>query len=146
MALSLTIRKYAQICKCPMTVYDKPQPESLSDRLQRGDVLAAACPSRAVLRSVTSQWGVLVLMVLRDGTHRFSALRRRIGGVSERMLAETLKRLEGHGLVRRVAFPVVPPQTEYSLTPLGTEAAERVAALADWVETALPRMLPTDRN
>lgn len=89
---------------------------------------------------MTSQWGVLVLIVLRDGTHRFSALRRRIGGVSERMLAETLKRLEGHGLVLRVAYPVVPPQTEYSLTPLGVEAVEKVAALADWVEVNLPRM------
>ena len=119
----------------------EPRPEPLTDRLGRGDLLAAACPSREVLRHMTSQWGVLVLMVLRDGTHRFSALRRRVGGVSERMLAETLKRLEGHGLVRRVAYPVVPPQTEYSLTPLGEEAAEKVAALADWVEVNLPRML-----
>ncbi|MDO5659281.1 MAG: helix-turn-helix domain-containing protein [Paracoccus sp. (in: a-proteobacteria)] len=111
---------------------------NLSEQLERGDVLAAACPSRAVLRSMTSQWGVLVLMVLRGGTLRFGELRRRIGGVSERMLAETLKRLEANGLVRRVAYPVVPPVTEYSLTDLGHEGAERVAALADWVEVNLP--------
>lgn len=119
---------------------DTPTPETLSSRLSRGDLLAPACPSREVLRHMTSQWGVLVLIVLRDGTHRFSALRRRVGGVSERMLAETLKRLESHGLVLRVAYPVVPPQTEYSLTPLGVEAAEKVATLADWVEVNLPRL------
>lgn len=90
---------------------------------------------------MTSQWGVLVLMSLQQGTHRFSELRRRIGGVSERMLSETLKRLEGHGLILRVAYPVVPPQTEYSLTPLGIEAAQHVAAMADWVEVNLPQIL-----
>lgn len=114
----------------------------ISEHVRRGHVLSAACPSRAVLRVVTSQWGVLVLMVLTEGTHRFSALRRRVGGVSERMLAETLKRLEAHGMVNRVAYPVVPPQTEYSLTPLGREAAALVGALADWVEVKLPQMLP----
>lgn len=129
-----------------MTAHDHPRPESLTDRLHRGDVLVAACPSRAVLRGMTSQWGVLVLMVLLDGTHRFSALRRRIGGVSERMLAETLRRLEGYGLVDRVAYPVVPPQTEYSLTPLGREAAQQVASLADWVETNLPQIMAPPRN
>lgn len=117
-------------------------PAGLSDRLRRGEVLSPDCPSRAVLRVVTSQWGVLVLIVLTEGTHRFSALRRRVGGVSERMLAETLRRLEAHGLVLRVAYPVVPPQTEYSLTPRGIEAARHVAALADWVETSLPDLLP----
>ncbi|MGP9804317.1 winged helix-turn-helix transcriptional regulator [Paracoccus sp. NSM] len=119
---------------------------ALSDHLRRGEVLAANCPSRAVLRVITSQWGVLVLMVLSGGTHRFSALRRRVGGVSERMLAETLRRLEQHGLVLRVAYPVVPPQTEYSLTPNGVEAARLVAALADWVEVNIPDLLSPDQQ
>lgn len=118
----------------------------LSDHLRRGEVLAANCPSRAVLRVITSQWGVLILMVLSEGTHRFSALRRRVGGVSERMLAESLKRLEQHGLVLRVAYPVVPPQTEYSLTPNGVEAARLVAALADWVEVNIPDLLSPDQR
>lgn len=116
-------------------------PPSLSDRLRRGDVLAAACPSRAVLRHLTSQWGVLVLIVLEEGTFRFSTLRRRIDGVSERMLAQTLKALEGDGLVRRVSFDTVPPHVEYSLTDLGHEAARRVKDLADWVERSLPAIL-----
>ena len=107
----------------------------------RGNVLAGKCPSRPILRTMTSQWGVLVLMVLRGRTLRFSQLRREIEGVSERMLSETLKRLEGNGLVRRVAYPVVPPVTEYSLTELGRAGADRVSALADWVETNLPAIL-----
>ncbi|MBB4634855.1 winged helix-turn-helix transcriptional regulator [Longimicrobium terrae] len=112
-------------------------PVPLSERLQRGDLMAE-CPSREVLKHVTSRWGVLVLLALQGGTHRFSELRRRISGVSERMLAQTLQWLEGDGLVKRVAYEVVPPHVEYSLTPLGREAAEKVRALADWIETSLP--------
>ncbi len=112
----------------------------LSERLRRGDLMAEACPSREVLKHVTSRWGVLVLLALQGGTHRFSELRRAIGGVSERMLAQTLQWLEGDGLVDRVAYEVVPPHVEYSLTPLGREAAEKVRALADWIETRLPRV------
>ena len=115
-------------------------PVTLSERLARGDVLAAACPSREVLRRLTSRWGVLVLIALRAGPLRFSALRRRIGGVSERMLAQTLQALEGDGMLLRHALPVVPPHVEYELSPLGVEAAERVRALADWVEESLPRL------
>lgn len=117
-----------------------PPRVSLSERLERGDLLAEACPSREVLKHVTSRWGVLVLLSLETGTLRFGELRRRIGGVSERMLAQTLQWLEGDGLVDRVAHEVVPPRVEYSLTPLGREAAVRVRALADWIETSLPRI------
>jgi DNA-binding HxlR family transcriptional regulator len=107
----------------------------------QGDVLLEMCPSRAVLQHLTSRWGVLVMVVLSRGTHRFSALRRQIGGVSERMLAQTLQNLEADGMVRRVAHDVVPPHVEYSLTPLGAEAAERVIALAGWVEARLPAIM-----
>lgn len=107
----------------------------------QGDVLREMCPSRAVLQHLTSRWGVLVMVVLSRGTHRFSALRRQIGGVSERMLAQTLQNLEADGMVRRVAHDVVPPHVEYSLTPLGAEAAERVIALAGWVEGRLPAIM-----
>lgn len=118
----------------------------LSEQLQRGNLLAAACPSRDVLKHVTSRWGVLVLMVLETGTHRFSELRRAIGGVSERMLAQTLQWLEGDGLVVRVAHEVVPPHVEYSLTPLGREAAEKVRGLADWIEVNLPRIVARQKQ
>ncbi|MCO6386106.1 helix-turn-helix domain-containing protein [Aliihoeflea sp. 40Bstr573] len=113
---------------------------NLTAKMERGDLMAAACPSREVLKHVTSRWGVLVLIALRDETLRFSQLRRRVGGVSERMLAQTLQWLEGDGLVKRVAHEVVPPHVDYSLTPLGQQAAERVAALADWIETSLPKI------
>jgi DNA-binding HxlR family transcriptional regulator len=115
-------------------------PRTLSEQLQRGNLLAADCPSREVLKHVTSRWGVLVLIALEGKTRRFSELRRLIGGVSERMLAQTLQWLERDGLIDRVAYEVVPPHVEYSLTPLGIEAAERVRVLADWIETSLPRI------
>ncbi|PMR89109.1 winged helix-turn-helix transcriptional regulator [Xanthomonas arboricola] len=124
-----------------MKINGSPAPQPLSARLERGDLNASACPSRTVLKHVTSQWGVLVLIALQAGTHRFGELRRKIGGVSERMLAQTLQWLEADGLVDRVAYEVVPPHVEYSLTPLGHEAAHKVAALADWIETSLPAVL-----
>ena len=102
--------------------------------------MSADCPSREVLRHITSRWGVLVLIALEGRTRRFSELRRSIGGVSERMLAQTLQWLERDGLVDRVAFDVVPPHVEYSLTPFGREAAQHVRVLADWIETNLPQI------
>ena len=117
------------------------KPETLSEKMLRGDVMAAACPSREILRHLTSRWGVLVLISLLEGTRRFSDLRRRISGVSERMLAETLQALESDGMVLRVAHKVVPPHVDYSLTPLGREAALKVRALADWIEINLPRIV-----
>ncbi len=100
----------------------------------RGNLFAEKCPSRQVLNHVTSRWGVLILTALLDGTHRFSELRRKIGGVSERMLAQTLQWLERDGIVLRTAYPVVPPHVEYSLTPMGEEVAYRMKLLADWIE------------
>ena len=101
--------------------------------------------SRDVLQHVTSRWGVLVLVALLAGTHRFSDLRRKIGGVSEKMLAQTLQWLESDGFVLRKSYPVVPPHVEYSLTPLGLEVARRVEALADWIEGNLPSIMEARR-
>lgn len=113
----------------------------LSEQFRRGDLMAEACPSRQVLKHMTSRWGVLVLIALETRTRRFSELRRAIGGVSERMLAQTLQWLEYDGMINRVAYDVVPPHVEYSLTPLGREAAEKVRMMADWIETNLPRIM-----
>ncbi|MFB1117474.1 helix-turn-helix domain-containing protein [Dickeya dadantii] len=110
------------------------------EKFQRGDLLVAACPSREVLQHITSRWGILILIVLESKTLRFSELRRLINGVSERMLAQTLQSLEGDGLINRVAYDVVPPHVEYSLTPLGKEAAEKVRVLVDWIEESMPRI------
>lgn len=114
---------------------------TLSECMLRGDLFAVQCPSRAVLKHVTSRWGVLILVALLQGTHRFSALRRKVGGVSEKMLAQTLQWLEEDGFVLRTSFPVVPPHVEYSLTPLGHEVGQQVQSLANWIESNLALIL-----
>lgn len=118
--------------------------DDLLDRepLLRGNLMATECPSRSVLQHVTSRWGVLVLIaLLASGTQRFSELRRRIGGVSEKMLAQTLQWLEADGFVERRAHPVVPPHVDYRLTALGHEVGGHVRELADWIEGKLPAIL-----
>lgn len=110
-------------------------------RRRKGNLHEANCPSRTVLDHVTSRWGSLVLLVLLDGTHRFSELARAIGGVSEKMLAQSLQALEGDGLVLRRVYPTVPPKVEYSLTRLGSEAAEHVRSLTNWVEENVSEVL-----
>ncbi|MEU0135229.1 helix-turn-helix domain-containing protein [Streptomyces sp. NPDC006296] len=95
------------------------------------------CPSRLVLEHVTSRWGVLVLAALLERSYRFGELRREVGGVSEKMLAQTLQTLERDGFVDRDAKAVIPPRVDYSLTPLGREAAEQVWGLARWTERRL---------
>ncbi|MEU5684921.1 winged helix-turn-helix transcriptional regulator [Streptomyces venezuelae] len=90
------------------------------------------CPHRLVLEHVTSRWGVLVLLALEERSYRFSELRRHVGRVSEKMLAQTLQTLERDGLVHRDAKPVIPPRVDYSLTELGREAAAQVRALSAW--------------
>lgn len=110
-------------------------------RLRMGEVLDRNCPSREVLNHVCSRWGVLVLVVLRDGMHRFSELRRKIGGISEKMLSQTLQSLEHDGFVERKALPVVPPHVEYRLTLLGEDVAAQVDSLASWIEANLPRIM-----
>jgi DNA-binding HxlR family transcriptional regulator len=97
-------------------------------------VFASDCPSRVVLDHVTSKWGTLVLLALAEGEPlRWSELRRRAEGVSEKMLAQTLRMLEADGLVHRDARPVVPPHVEYSLTEEGVDLAARLVPLMDWI-------------
>ncbi|MFJ5718769.1 winged helix-turn-helix transcriptional regulator [Streptomyces sp. NPDC093149] len=110
---------------------------SVSALNPKPDVNRQMCPSRLVLEHVTSRWGVLVLAALLERSYRFSELRREVGGVSEKMLAQTLQTLERDGFVHRDAKPVIPPRVDYSLTALGREAAEQVWALARWTERRL---------
>jgi DNA-binding HxlR family transcriptional regulator len=105
------------------------------------DVFSAACTSRAVLDHVTGRWGALALVALHEGVFRFNALRRRVQGVSEKMLAQTLQALERDGFVHREARPTIPPHVEYSLTPAGREVAGRLRALIEVVEAAVPTVL-----
>jgi DNA-binding HxlR family transcriptional regulator len=110
-------------------------------RRRRGNVYDASCPSRIVLDHVTSRWGSLVLLVLLEGTHRFSELARAIGGVSEKMLAQTLHSLEADGLLTRRVYPTIPPKVEYSLTRLGHAAAIHIRTLTNWVEDNVAEVL-----
>lgn len=106
-----------------------------------GQVLSNECPSREILEHLTTKWSVLVLRCLSDGVHRFSELKQRIEGVSEKMLAQTLKVLEKDGFLIRTVYPVVPPKVEYQLTILGAQAAEKMTLLTGWIERNLPEII-----
>lgn len=97
------------------------------------EFLTAKCPQRVLLDHVTSKWGVLVVAALADGTLRWGELRRAVDGISEKMLASTLRTFEADGLISRVAHPEIPPRVEYALTPLGEELAEAMGPLLTWV-------------
>ena len=100
------------------------------------DVFARDCGSRAAFEVVTSKWASLALLALGEGGYRFNALRRRVEGVSEKMLSQTLQALERDGMVTRDVVTTIPPRVEYALTPLGEGVAEKLRALADLLEGA----------
>ena len=114
--------------------------------VERGNVLASACPSRQILQHLTSRWGVLVLVSLHSGTKRFSELRRAIDGVSERMLTKTLQELEADGMLIRKSYNTVPPQVDYTLTEFGAQASNKMFELVDWLETNLGNILASQQN
>ncbi|ANH95615.1 MULTISPECIES: helix-turn-helix domain-containing protein [unclassified Streptomyces] len=105
------------------------------------DVFAKACPSRGTLEHVTGRWGALTVGALSEGSLRFNELRRRVDGVSEKMLSQTLHALERDGLVHREAQPTSPPRVDYELTPLGREVAGRLLALIHCVEDRMDEVL-----
>lgn len=107
--------------------------DSALSALLTDGVLPSACPSRVVLDHVTSKWGVLVLVALSERTLRWGELRRVVEGISEKMLASTLRTLEADGLVLREATPSIPPRVDYSLTPLGRELADHLLPLMSWI-------------
>jgi DNA-binding HxlR family transcriptional regulator len=103
------------------------------------------CPSREVVGVVASHWGSLVLGALLDGTLRFGELRRAVGGISEKMLAQTLQALERNGLVLREVRPVIPPHVDYTLTPLGVVVSRQVRGLFALVYENLPDITTAQR-
>ncbi|MCT2548857.1 MULTISPECIES: helix-turn-helix domain-containing protein [Streptomyces] len=105
------------------------------------DVFSRQCPSRSTLEHATGRWGSLTLGALYEGGFRFNELRRRVDGVSEKMLSQTLHALERDGLVHRDARPTNPPRVDYELTPLGRQVAERLLALIELVEGRMPEVL-----
>lgn len=111
-----------------------------------GQVLSSNCPSREILEHLTNKWSVLVLRCLNEGVHRFSELKKRIEGISEKMLAQTLKILEQDGFILRTVYPVVPLKVEYQLTIVGSQAAEKINNLIDWVECGLTEILENKKR
>ncbi|MDF2621153.1 MAG: transcriptional regulator, HxlR family [Xanthobacteraceae bacterium] len=107
----------------------------------RYDVYEDRCPTRMVLDRLADKWAVLVLDRLEDGPVRFNAIRREIKGISQKVLSQTLKRLERDGLVTRTVYPTVPVTVEYALTPLGRTLTETVSALAHWAEHNMDAVL-----
>lgn len=105
-----------------------------------GDVFVASCPARAILDMLAGKWALLLIHALIQGPARTSELRRRIGGISEKMLIQTLRVLERHGLVHRHSYPEVPPRVIYSLSDLGTSLSDVVRALDCWVERHADRI------
>ncbi|MEU5090836.1 helix-turn-helix domain-containing protein [Streptomyces sp. NPDC021356] len=105
------------------------------------NVFARLCPSRGTLEHVTGRWGALALGALHQGSLRFNELRRRVDGVSEKMLSQTLQALERDGLVHREAQPTNPPRVDYELTPLGREVAGRLLDLIHCVEDRMDEVL-----
>ncbi|MEV8550975.1 helix-turn-helix domain-containing protein [Streptomyces glaucescens] len=105
------------------------------------NVFSRACPSRGTLEHVTGRWGALTLGALYEGSFRFNELRRRVDGVSEKMLSQTLHALERDGLVHREAQPTNPPRVDYELTPLGRAVTERLMSLIHFVEGRMDDVL-----
>jgi DNA-binding HxlR family transcriptional regulator len=98
------------------------------------DVLARGCMSRSTFENLTSKWSGLVLLALHDDDLRFNALRRRVEGVSEKMLSQTLQLLERDGMINREVISTAPPGVEYSLTRLGEQVADALRSFADVLE------------
>lgn len=105
------------------------------------DVFARGCTSRRTLENATGKWGTLAMVALRESSYRFNALRRRVDGVSEKMLAQTLQALERDGLVHREVLATIPARVEYSLTPLGAEIADQLQVLIELVENRMPAVM-----
>lgn len=106
----------------------------MPDAFRPFNVFDMNCPTRALLDRLADKWGLLILVRLDRGETRFNQLRREIEGVSQKVLSQTLKKLERDGLISRRAYPTVPVTVEYALTDLGRTLCATVGALTDWAE------------
>lgn len=102
------------------------------------EVFIADCPTQRVLETIADKWSVIIIYALsQQETRRYSELQRLIGGISQKMLTQTLRKLERDGLVERHVYPVVPPKVEYALTPVGETLTELLKAICNWAEVHL---------
>jgi DNA-binding HxlR family transcriptional regulator len=100
----------------------------------KGNAFDPNCPTRLVLDRIGDKWSVLVVLSLSDGPRRFTQLRDMIGGITPKVLTQTLRTMERDGLVTRTVFAEVPPRVEYALTPLGLSLQSPIGAVAAWAE------------
>jgi len=112
-------------------------PRVTADASLRGDVYAADCPTRRLLDRIADKWTTLLLTTLDGGDMRFNALKRRIGGVSQKMLSQTLRQMERDGLVLRHVEATVPVSVTYEITPLGRTLVAALTPMIDWAETRM---------
>ena len=110
------------------------------------DPFNGACPSQDVLALIGGKWSMLLVCVLRAGPARTGELSRRVGGISQKMLTQTLRELERHGIVNRRDYGEIPPRVEYSLTPLGRSLGTLVQEIEDWVVANYKRMSGSARS
>lgn len=108
--------------------------KEVPDWIGQVDPCEANCPSRDILDLIGDRWSLLLLLVIAQGVHRNGELKRRIGGISQKMLTQTLRALEANGLVERRDFQTVPPHVEYHLTALGASLGEALSPLFGWIE------------
>lgn len=114
--------------------------------LPEPDVFAAQCPTRQLLDRIADKWSVLILTTLGDGKMRFNALKRRVSGISQKMLSQTLRSLERDGLVQRSVFATIPVTVSYAITPLGRELLDALRAMIDWAQRRLPQVAEAQRD
>lgn len=111
----------------------EPSTKLTALRADTYDVMAPACPSRTVLRHLTDRWTPLIVANLEAGPLRFGQLRESVGGITAKVLTQTLRSMERDGLVTREVIASIPPQVTYELTALGRTLADPILALRDWV-------------
>jgi DNA-binding HxlR family transcriptional regulator len=103
-------------------------------------VCNAQCPSRQVLDLIADKWAAIAIYRLSKGTKRYNELQKEIGGISQKMLTQTLRNLERDGIVNRRVYPTIPPMVEYSLTLLGETLTEPLSQLCKWAEIHIPEV------
>ncbi|MCK6580010.1 MAG: helix-turn-helix transcriptional regulator [Anaerolineae bacterium] len=113
----------------------------MNDLKQYADVYYADCPVRRALDRIGDKWTVLLIGMLEEGPRRFSDLRRGVGGISQKMLTQTLRSLERDGLISRTLYAEVPPRVEYALTPLGETLCEPISAVVRWTEAHIGEVM-----
>lgn len=113
---------------------------------QLADMYASACPTRQILDRIGDKWTALVIGLLEDGPKRFSELQRSVGGISQKMLTQTLRNLERDGLVSRTVYPEVPLRVEYTLTPLGETLCTPLTAIRDWAENYIDEVVAAQHH